>query len=225
MFYITGDTHGNKERFAILRAFSEPEWTANDYLIICGDFGYLNENTEEDAAFLDELEKKPYTILFCDGNHENFSVINSYPEEEWNGGRIHRIRKNIIHLMRGCVFEIDGRKIFVMGGAFSIDRDTRVKDVSWWEEEQPSAEEYDRARENLERAGNKVDFIITHTAPASVVAMLCKRPCAEDMQLTGFFENIARETEFGRWYFGHWHTDRPIHNKFRALYFDVECEE
>jgi predicted phosphodiesterase len=92
-------------------------WSENDYLIVCGDFGYIFLNDDREKAFLDYLETKPYTICFVDGNHENFPVIYSYPKELWHGGYIHRIRKNILHLMRGQVFEIEGKKIFTFGGA------------------------------------------------------------------------------------------------------------
>lgn len=99
MVYITGDTHGEWARFTELATQGEANWSAEDYLIVCGDFGYVKPENRE---LLDKLEsEKKYTICFCDGNHENFPYIESFPLEHWNGGEIHRIRKNIIHLKRG----------------------------------------------------------------------------------------------------------------------------
>lgn len=72
-----------------------------------------------------------------DGNHENFDLINEYPVEEWCGGKVHIIRcdkegkPKIIHLMRGQVFEIEGKKIFTVGGAYSIDKYMRTPHRSW----------------------------------------------------------------------------------------------
>ena len=109
MIYVTGDTHGDRFRF-IRNMLNDDSWTKDDYLIICGDFGYLFFNNSAEEKFLDFLETKPYTICFCDGNHENFPAIFKYPQEKWNGGNIHRIRKNIIHLMRGQVFTIKNKK-------------------------------------------------------------------------------------------------------------------
>ena len=48
----------------------------------------------------------PVTVLFVDGNHENFDLLNAYPVEMWKGGKVHNIKPDIIHLMRGQVFEI-----------------------------------------------------------------------------------------------------------------------
>lgn len=49
------------------------------------------------------------TILFADGNHEQFDALNSYSVDEWNGGKVHIIEPGIIHLMRGQVTRSMGR--------------------------------------------------------------------------------------------------------------------
>ena len=147
MIYITGDTHGDHIRF-IENNMGDDEWTEKDYLIVCGDFGFVFLNNDSEKEFLDFLEKKPYTICFCDGNHENFPAIFSYPKELWNGGYVHRIRNNVLHLMRGQVFQIDGKKIFTMGGAYSIDRYVRKLNFSYWKEELPNNQEYHEASKN-----------------------------------------------------------------------------
>lgn len=221
MILVTGDTHGEQSRFSLLKEYQEPEWTADDYLIICGDFGYIFANNEKENAFLDELAKKPYTICFIDGNHENFPAIYRYPTELWNGGMIHRIRQNIIHLMRGQVFEIDGKSFFTMGGAYSIDRYMRYEGLSYWKEELPDNSEYKEASKNLKECGFKVDYILTHTAPRAIIRWMGKYPDAHDMELTGFLEWVMHETEFRKWFFGHWHIDKEFRKKFRALYFNV----
>ena len=41
VIYITGDMYSRQERFALLKEYGEPEWTADDYLIVCGDFGVV----------------------------------------------------------------------------------------------------------------------------------------------------------------------------------------
>ena len=172
MIYITGDTHGEQARFSPFGMPREESFRANDTVIVCGDFGYIFSGSDEENKFLDELSEKPYTICFCDGNHDNLPAIYAYPEEEWNGGRVHRIRKNIFHLMRGQIFEIEGKKFFTMGGAFSIDKEYRTEGLSWWKEELPNGDEYAEATKNLREAGNKVDYIITHTAPRSIISRM-----------------------------------------------------
>ncbi len=221
MIYITGDTHGERLRFIEGNMQGEDSWNEQDTLIVCGDFGYIFTNRPDEQDFLDFLAEKSYTICFCDGNHENFTAINSYPVENWNGGSVHRIRKNILHLMRGQVFEIEGKKIFTMGGAYSMDKYMRREGLSWWSEELPTNDEYRAATQNLRENANKVDIIITHTAPREIIRQMCRQPDSHDAELTGFLEWVMREVSFTHWFFGHWHRDAQIDERFRALWFDV----
>ena len=46
------------------------------------------DGTEEEQKLLDWYNDKPWTTLFCDGNHENFDLLSKYPVEEWNGGKV-----------------------------------------------------------------------------------------------------------------------------------------
>ena len=219
MIYITGDTHGDQYRFIYSKR--EKTWTDADTVIVCGDFGYLFLNDRSENAFLDDLEKRPYTLCFLDGNHENFPAIFSYPEEEWCGGKIHRIRKNVIHLMRGQVYEIEGKKIFTFGGAYSIDRYMRKLNYSYWEEEIPNGAEYHEAIYNLDRHNRKVDVILSHTCPREIIRIMGHYPDEHDMELTGFLEFLMYEIDYSKWFFGHWHRDQKLTDKFTALFFDV----
>lgn len=233
MIIITGDVHSQKARFSEAFISEEPMLTENDYVIVCGDFGFIFFNNEPEGIIvdevkkqaLDELEKKPYNILFVDGNHENFHALNKYPEEIWHGGRVHRIRKNILHLMRGQVFTIEDKTFFTLGGAYSIDRDGRILNYSYWEEEIPSIEETEKARANLEKHGNKVDYILTHQAPPDIITEIFhESPKNIELDFLGFLKKLQDEIQFDRWFFGHWHNDMNL-GRYRALYFDYEVIE
>ena len=215
---ITGDTHGEQNRFHEILSQAK----RNDIILICGDCGLLFHDLVTEHIFLNRLEKEPYTICFCDGNHENFPAIYRYPCEEWNGGKIHRIRNNIFHLMRGQVFTIEGKKIFTMGGAYSVDKYMRRENVSWWKEELPNNEEYAEAVKNLKANGFSVDYIISHTAPREIIRRMGFNPDFEkDSELTGFLEWIMYEANYKKWFFGHWHKDEEIDEKHRAIWFDL----
>lgn len=226
MIRITGDTHGQRERFEeFSKKFDEANWTKNDCLIVCGDFGYIFFESESEKEFLNELEKKPYTIAFVDGNHENFAALERFPVELFCGGKVHRIRKNIVHLMRGQVFDFEGKKFFAMGGAYSIDRSRRMPGVSWWPEEQPKSEEYKEAVENLRQNNMTVDYVITHNLPREMIRRFGKYPDAHEMELTGFLEWIMYEVKYKHWYCGHWHEDVDLENNITILQNEVRVIE
>ena len=165
MIYLTGDIHRK-----IDDRFTKPiakKLGKNDCLIVLGDFGGVWYDDNSDNLFLSYFEKQKYTTLFIDGNHENHKKLNEYPVEIWNNGKIHRIKSNIFHLMRGQIFNIDGYKIFTFGGAYSIDKHMRTEFIDWWKEEEGNYEEMNEAFDNLEKENNQVDFILTHAGPAS----------------------------------------------------------
>ena len=99
MIYITGDTHGDID-FNKLLQLKEKNLSYNDYLIICGDAGICwSKQTFE--YFLNLYRSVGCTILFVDGNHENFEMINSMPLVEYKGALMHRIDTHIFHICRG----------------------------------------------------------------------------------------------------------------------------
>ena len=70
--------------------------------------------------------------------------------------------------MRGQVFEIEGLKVFTMGGGESPDLEIRFANNTWSKEENPNQQELIEGAENMERNGNKVDIVITHEPSARI---------------------------------------------------------
>lgn len=124
-------------------------------------------NPQEVSHFINLYSYLPFTILFIDGNHENFESLNSYPVEVWIGGKVHRISDSIIHLMRGQVFMIESKSFFTFGGALSFDKARRIEEKSWWKEEMPTPEDYKEALINSATANYDVDYIVSHDCPNS----------------------------------------------------------
>ena len=230
MFYVTGDTHGTYDIKKLLRfeAGNGKELTKDDYVVICGDFGFVWENREDEAEryWLDYINNFPWTTLFVDGNHENFTALyNRFKFEEWKGGRVQFLRDSVIHLMRGQVFNIDGKKIFAMGGARSVDRGVYTKTeyadrgVNWWDEEMPSSFEYAEAKKNLRANDNTVDYIFTHDIPANTLYEL-SHGLYKPNELNYFLEELLGNVSYEKWYAGHYHMDRKFRD-VRIIYDDV----
>lgn len=221
--YITGDTHSDYDIHKLTTdAFPEQkELTRDDYVIVAGDMGVCWDGYRQDHYIQSWYENKPWTTLFVDGNHENHAILDSLPVEEWNGGKIHRISPNIIHLMRGQVYTIDGVRIFTMGGAQSTDKEYRKEDVSWWVREMPSDEEYDEAISNLSRHNNEVDIIVTHCCSDHAKARVDMKYMFNTDRLTSWFDYIEDIVTYKTWYFGHYHEDKIIGDKHVCLYQQV----
>ena len=220
MVYITGDLHGNQWEW--LNGI-EPLLHSGDTILFAGDFGFgMMYGPLSEEMFYDRIEEKDITLLFVDGNHENFDRLNAYPVEAFCGGKVHKIRKNVLHLMRGEIFDLEGSHVFAFGGGYSLDRYLGEKGKAWWSEEMPSAEEYQNAEENLDRVNGQVDFIVTHTAPLQTVDEALCRFChmkriTEDRELTHKLETFRNRTSYRHWFFGHYHLDAELWRGQTAL--------
>ena len=72
MVYLTGDTHGDIDRFRHGRL----RWLSRrDTVVVLGDFGFVWDGSKEEQKKLDWLRKRPYTLLFLDGCHENYDCF------------------------------------------------------------------------------------------------------------------------------------------------------
>lgn len=218
--FITGDTHGdidfhklNTENFPI------EGLTRDDYVIVCGDMGIV-WGSNSDRYMQKWWESKPWTTLFVDGNHENFHKLYEYPVEEWHGGKIHRIMPHVYHLMRGQIFDIDGHSFFTMGGAASHDKWARKLNVSWWKEELPSEQEMEEARHNLAIVDNKVDYIITHSLPSSLLPFAVSN--GDQDSATIFLEEVFNQVKYKHWYCGHYHKDTDLPFRISIMYQSIK---
>lgn len=249
MIYVTGDCHGDFRRFSTDIFPEQKEMSKDDYVIICGDFG-LWHDTKEERYWLDWLNNKSFTTLFVDGNHENFDRLYSdeFETVDFHGGQVHKIRDTVLHLKRGHVFNLCGKKFWAFGGASSHDiadgildrsnflsdrqflrtvkdwqrrgKQFRINHVSWWAEELPSQEEMDFGLKTLQENDNKVDFIITHCCPQYVASAFSNGIYKPDA-LTKYFNLVAATVEFDRWIFGHIHGNKNIMTKFIMLYEQI----
>lgn len=244
MIFATGDTHFIfKGRFNTEVLPEQREMTKDDYVIICGDFSaiWYPEETKEEKYWLDWFESRSFTLLFIDGNHENHPRLASYPVKEWHGGKVHEIRPHVLHLMRGQVFELQGKTFFTFGGAQSHDvkdgildpldpcyklkkkelnkEDNprfRTKHIDWFEEEMPTEEEMAEGRSNLAKHNNTVDYIVTHCCCTSTQAVVGD-PSTKANYLTDYFESIHNTVDYKKWFFGHYHKDIDVNDKETLL--------
>lgn len=226
MIYITGDTHGSISHLKNHVLPIAQHFCAEDLLVIAGDFGFIfapEEPSPRFAAIQEEsaqglalLEALPCHIAFIDGNHENFSRLNRFPEEGWHGGPVHRISPRIVHLIRGGLYTVHHQRIAVLGGGLSIDKASRIPGVSWWAEELPSPEEM-RRFQSIFDGNEQVDAVITHAAPFHVMRRLGYHPM-EEAPLNTMLEEIYQLHRWKTWFFGHLHMDGDEGNGLYAVY-------
>ena len=225
--YVTGDTHAEHGRFEYPGYAYNRDLQEGDILFCCGDFGYLFDDSFGERLFMRYLaEEKPYTICWVDGNHENFDLLNTYPVEILNGGKVHVIGRDksgepkVIHLMRGQVYEIYDHKLYTFGGAYSIDKYNRSPGISWWEQEMPTDAEMAEGNRNLEKHNYEVDYILTHTAPEKTMSLFFPEH-EHEKRLNNYLEYVRENVKYKHWYMGHLHREEDLSRNQTILWFSV----
>ncbi|MBP0989865.1 MAG: hypothetical protein J5874_01620, partial [Oscillospiraceae bacterium] len=165
MIYVTGDCHGEYKNFCS-RGIGKLK--KNDYLIVCGDFGFIWNDSRSEKAYIKKIGKKKFKTLFIDGAHDNYALLEKYPLIDFCGGRARAISGNLYYLERGHVFEIDGKKIFAFGGADDETIDVNLLPDGEHIKHIPSFEDASGAAESLKKYSNSVDYIITHDCSDSI---------------------------------------------------------
>lgn len=213
MIYVTGDTHGDIKSFSGRKARKIKE---DDTLIVCGDFGFLWDNSESEQKNINALEKLKYNILFVDGTHENFDILESFPITKFGGSDARQISHNIYHLMRGQIYFIENKSIFTFGGGVSPDIEFLVEADAWYERETPNDKEMELGVFNIQQLGSKLDYIITHEPPFSIKKQLDKK--AEINKVNLYLEEIMRNVQYNKWYFGSLHKDKQVRKNMYGIF-------
>lgn len=216
MIYITGDTHGSFER--VERFCARFETSREDILIILGDAGINFSGGQHDRRKKELLESLPITIFAIHGNHEQRPcTIETYKEKMWHGGMVYYEEEflDLLFAKDGEVFELDGKKAIVMGGAYSVDKMMRLMyGYGWWPDEQPSEEIKRAVERKLDELGWKVDVVLSHTTPLKYepVEVFLKGidQSKVDKSTEEWLDGIEDKLDYGKWYCGHYHTEKKV---------------
>lgn len=127
MIYITGDIHRDFGR--IFNFCEENGTTKDDVLIILGDAGinYWLDNSDRDLKW--ELSALEVTLFCVHGNHEERPfLIKGYKEKAWRGGVVYYEEEfsDLLFAKDGEIYDFDGMKTVVIGGAYSVDKYARI---------------------------------------------------------------------------------------------------
>lgn len=194
MVYFISDLHANID-FEGLNEYLQ-KCSDDDLLILLGDtFLYLEETENKSGEFTEKFLAIEKNIAIVDGNHENFEYLDNLPKEEWNGGVVGRLTKNIVHLRRGNVYTIDGEKYFAFGGCAVTSDDIH------------------NAHKNLKFHNYNVDYILTHKYENN----LFSDDRSNELKIQ-FSEFIDQNVNFKKWFSGHWHKNVEIDEKHIIVY-------
>lgn len=224
---ITGDTHRDFNR--IIKFCETYKTTKDDVLIILGDAGINYCNDKRDIYVKDRLSQLPITLFCIHGNHEmRPESIETYKLSSWHGGKVYLESKytNILFAKDGEIYDIDGKKTLVIGGAYSVDKWYRLKaGWGWFEDEQPSDAIKEHVEKQLDNASWKVDVVLSHTTPYQYrpidLFLTNIDQSTVDSSTEEWLRTIEEKLTYEKWYAGHYHCDRVV-DKLQIMFKKVE---
>lgn len=218
MIYITGDTHREFERIEEFCAVYGT--TKEDILIILGDAGINYYLDESDIALKECLQEFPITLFCIHGNHEERPfMIRGYEEEEWHDGIVYVEPDfpNLLFAKDGEIYDFESKKVIAIGGAYSVDKYSRISgNAPWFPTEQPDDETMRYVENQLDRYQWTVDYVFSHTAPLkfepSDLFLSNVKQDTIDKSTEEWLDTIENRLSYETWYLGHYHCDRSIGN-------------
>jgi len=221
---FSGDFHSNTDRelslvtkSTLIQKYTQAKFDKIKYHIILGDAGFLwPGNHRTDLFHYKTLAYRPFPVLCVIGNHEPILGMTNIIEDDIGiGEKVLLVNKEITfvaYLKRGKIYNIDGYRFLVLGGALSIDKEYRIVNRSWWEQEYWSEKEKIDLFKLL-KTNNEFDYVLTHTGPNRVNQIIANPKDAINNR-DKFFDEVAalNETIDGQikckqWFCGHWHED------------------
>ena len=224
---VTGDIHGEISRIEIFAGYNST--TLKDILIVLGDAGINFYGKERDKYKKEKLKEQDLTIFCIHGNHEmRPQNIDTYVTKEWHGGVVYYEEEypNILFAKDGEIYNINGKSVLVIGGAYSIDKYYRLRmGYPWWEDEQPSDEIKNYVENQLDKVGWKVDIVLSHTCPLKYEPvewfMAGIDQSMVDKSTEKWLDNIENHLEYNKWYCGHFHGEKVI-DKVKFMIESIE---
>lgn len=242
---ITGDLHGDFKKIRYI--CKECQTSKEDTLIILGDCGFNYFLNKRDEELKEKISEYPITIFAVRGNHElrPEKMKNEWHYEYYFFGLVIVEDKypNIKYAIDGRSYcfpwilkeeELFFYRFFVIGGAYSPDKDIRIKNNwSWFEDEQLNKEEREEIIKNLNwlydnKAKGPVDIFLSHTCPLKYEPKELFFPETDqskvDKSMEKFLDEIESKYDYKFWFFGHFHGDKKINsfdkNKEQFLLFN-----
>lgn len=226
MVYLTGDIHGDVSRICgFIEKYSLSE---NDVVIILGDAG-LNYfgNSHGDAKRKKKLNRYGVPVFCIHGNHEmRPQTLDSYSDSLFHGGTVYVEKEypNLYFAKDGEVYDFDGKKTIVIGGAYSVDKFYRFANgLLWFDDEQPSEEIKEYVEKRLDSLNWNVDYVLSHTCPNKYVPQEALLPQVNqkyvDYSTEIWLDSIEDRLSYKKWFCGHFHIDKTI-DKIRFMMND-----
>ena len=158
------------------------------------------------------------------GSNNYYSII----QGEYCGGKIlyEEAFPNILFAVDGEIYNFDGYKCIVIGGAYSVDKHYRLAHGwHWWPDEQPDEEIKAAVEARLAALHWDIDIVLSHTCPRKYepteVFLSSLDQSSVDKSTEDWLDGIEDRLDYKKWYCGHYHTRKQV-DKIQFMFEDFD---
>lgn len=141
--------------------------------------------------------------------------MSTYKESDMFGGKvfIEEEYPNLIFAKNGELYDIDNKKVLVIGGTYSVDKNYRIiYRYPWFKDEQLSKKEMNNILNKYK--GHHIDIVLSHTCPLKCepteVFMKGIDQSNVDKSMEKFLDKLEEYIDYDKWYCGHYHIEKQI---------------
>lgn len=220
---VTGDLHGEVQRF------KPNQFSSDTGIIILGDAGCNFFQDERDEIRKEYLNNCGPIFYLVRGNHDMRpehlpNICQEYDEEVDGEVMYEEAFSNIRYLEDGGIYDFDNHRALVLGGAYSVDKNYRIRiNAPWFEDEMLSAQEMYNILCTVE--GQTFDIVLSHTCPLDWEPTdLFNNPHlrAVDKSVEKWLNIIKDNIFWNIWLFGHYHQNRLERPNVEMLFDSIE---
>lgn len=229
MLYFTGDVHGNiKGLLYRLDRMGIPH-TPDQIIVLLGDVGVNYLQNTADYVNKKRLQDSGRTYFCIHGNHEmRPESIASYQKQLGNFGMVYVEQEfpNLQFAKDGELYDLEGYKTLVLGGAYSVDKFYRLEcGARWFADEQITPERRKAILEQITTFG-QLDLVLSHTCPYSWqptdLFLNGLDQSTVDNSMEKWLEEVEIHLNYRHWLFAHFHDDRKINSKVTMLFNTIK---
>jgi hypothetical protein len=199
--------------------------TADQIIVLLGDVGVNYNRTLNECVQKQKLQDSGRTYFCIHGNHEmRPENIESYHERTNELGTfyVEDAYPNILFAKDGEIYNLENRKVLVLGGAYSVDKWYRLASgYKWFADEQISPEKRKEILKRIKKI-KKVDLVLSHTCPEqwqpTDLFLRGLDQSTVDKSMEEWLSKVEQALEYDHWLFAHFHANRMINEKATMLY-------
>lgn len=196
-----------------------------DTLILLGDSGANFFFNYRDQNFKKKLGRYNFTYFIIRGNHDARASVcadknpDAWHEEEYFGNTV-LVENDYPYIKyaqdKPAIYYINEYKTLVIPGAYSVDKNFRIKyDLGWFEDEQLTEEEMGLGEALA--ANNDIDMVLSHTCPLiyqpTDLFLSVVDQSTVDTTMERYLGKLERDLDYKLWCWGHFHKLR-VYPKF-----------